>query len=173
MRTIEEMFDSMKKIASEEGYKFNPDKLELGYILQGMWDNEQRYGYPSCPCRLASGTLADDMDIICPCNYRDADIAEYGSCLCTLYVNDEWIAGRKPHDPVPERRPQEYTIKGYAGGMKEQKGAGGGEMVEVYRCQVCGYLCAREEAPDLCPICRAKKERFEKFNISKSSTAKT
>jgi rubrerythrin len=38
-------------------------------------------------------------------------------------------------------------------------------MVEVYRCQVCGYLCAREEAPDLCPICRAKKERFEKFKM--------
>jgi ferredoxin-thioredoxin reductase catalytic subunit/rubredoxin len=164
MRTIEEMFDSMKKIASEDGYKFNPDKLELGYILQGMWDNEQRYGYPACPCRLASGTLSNDMDIICPCNYRDADIAEYGSCLCTLYVNDEWIEGKMPHEPVPERRPQEYFIKGYPA-INEQKGAGGGKMVEVYRCQVCGYLCAREEAPDLCPICRAKKERFEKFKM--------
>ena len=49
MRTIEEMFDEMKKIAREEGYKFNPDKIELQDILQGMWDNEHRYGYPSCP----------------------------------------------------------------------------------------------------------------------------
>ena len=56
MRTIEEMFDEMKKIAREEGYKFNPNKLELQDILQGMWDNEHRYGYPSCPCRLAGGS---------------------------------------------------------------------------------------------------------------------
>jgi ferredoxin-thioredoxin reductase catalytic chain len=33
----------------------------------------------------------------------------------------------------------------------------------VWRCKVCGYLCARESPPELCPICKAKKERFEKF----------
>jgi len=47
MRTIEEMFDVMKKIAQDEDYKFNPDKVELQDILQGLWDNEQRYGYLS------------------------------------------------------------------------------------------------------------------------------
>ncbi len=164
MRTVEDMFAIMNKIAGEEGYKFNNNKVELDDILRGMWENEQRYGYPSCPCRIASGVLADDMDIICPCNYRDADIAEYGSCLCWLYVDDDWISGKKPHKIVPERRPQEYYEKGYPG-IIEQKGAGGGEMVEVYRCQVCGYLCARDEPPDLCPICRAKAERFEKFSF--------
>ncbi len=164
MSTLEEMFAGMKKIADEEGYQFNPVKAELDDILKGLWDNVQRYGYPSCPCRLASGVIADDMDIICPCNYRDADIKEYGCCLCVLYVDDKWISGRVLHNPIPERRPQDYYVKGYPG-VQEQKGAGGGEMVKVYRCQVCGYLCAREEAPDLCPICRAKKERFENFGI--------
>ncbi len=33
----------------------------------------------------------------------------------------------------------------------------------VWRCRVCGYLCAREEPPDVCPICKVKKDRFEKF----------
>jgi ferredoxin-thioredoxin reductase catalytic chain len=33
----------------------------------------------------------------------------------------------------------------------------------VWRCKVCGYLCARDEPPDLCPICKVKKERFERF----------
>jgi ferredoxin-thioredoxin reductase catalytic chain len=33
----------------------------------------------------------------------------------------------------------------------------------VWRCKVCGYLCARESPPEVCPICKAKKERFEKF----------
>lgn len=163
MRSIDDMFLEMKKIAGEEGYRFNPYREELANLLEGLWVNEHRYGYPLCPCRLGYGELAQDMDIICPCNYRDADIAEFGSCLCTLYVDEEW-GDTKVHEPVPERRPGEYFIKGYPA-IIEQKGAGGKDMAEVYRCQVCGYLCAREEAPDLCPICRAKKERFEKFGM--------
>ncbi len=164
MRTVVEMFAEMKKIADEEGYQFNPVKEELDGLLQGLWDNDHRYGYLSCPCRLASGLLADDMDIICPCNYRDADVEEYGCCLCVLYVSDDWISGKKKHEPIPERRPLEYYEKGYPS-LMEQKGAGGKEMAQVYRCTVCGYLCARGEPPDLCPICRAKKERFEKFEM--------
>jgi len=27
----------------------------------------------------------------------------------------------------------------------------------VWRCKVCGYLCARNEAPGVCPICEAKR----------------
>jgi ferredoxin-thioredoxin reductase catalytic chain len=33
----------------------------------------------------------------------------------------------------------------------------------VWRCRVCGYLCAREGPPEVCPVCKAKKERFERF----------
>ena len=39
-------------------------------------------------------------------------------------------------------------------------------MAQVYICTVCGYLCARGEPPDFCPICRAKKERFEEFEMN-------
>jgi ferredoxin-thioredoxin reductase catalytic chain len=33
----------------------------------------------------------------------------------------------------------------------------------VWRCRVCGYLCARDGPPEVCPICKARKERFERF----------
>jgi len=33
----------------------------------------------------------------------------------------------------------------------------------VWRCKVCGYICAREEPPEICPICKVKKDRFERF----------
>jgi len=33
----------------------------------------------------------------------------------------------------------------------------------VWRCRVCGYLCAREQPPEVCPICKVKKDRFERF----------
>jgi rubrerythrin len=41
----------------------------------------------------------------------------------------------------------------------------GGPISEMpmWRCTVCGYLCAREGPPDVCPICKVTKERFERF----------
>ena len=33
----------------------------------------------------------------------------------------------------------------------------------VWRCTVCGYLCARDAPPEVCPICKVGKERFERF----------
>ena len=35
--------------------------------------------------------------------------------------------------------------------------------IPVWRCKVCGYLCAREQPPEVCPICKVKKDRFERF----------
>jgi rubrerythrin len=33
----------------------------------------------------------------------------------------------------------------------------------VWRCKVCGYLCARPRPPLKCPVCRADQDRFERF----------
>ena len=41
------------------------------------------------------------------CDYREPDVAEYGSCYCNLYVSKEWLEGKIPHEYVPERRPPE------------------------------------------------------------------
>ena len=49
-----------------------------------------------CPCRLAAGDREWDRDIICPCVYREPDVAEYGSCYCNLYVSRAWNA-----EPLP------------------------------------------------------------------------
>ena len=35
--------------------------------------------------------------------------------------------------------------------------------IMLYALGTCGYLCAREQPPEVCPICKAKKERFERF----------
>jgi len=37
--------------------------------------------------------------------YREADVREFGSCYCQLYVSYEWNEGKIPHVIVPERRP--------------------------------------------------------------------
>ncbi|HEY5532543.1 MAG TPA: hypothetical protein VIK22_11180 [Candidatus Anoxymicrobiaceae bacterium] len=41
----------------------------------------------------------------------------------------------------------------------------GAPTVRVWRCKVCGYLCARIGPPEVCPICKVPRERFEPFEF--------
>jgi ferredoxin-thioredoxin reductase catalytic chain len=103
----EELYDFLKKAQEAKGFYFNKDKQRVFELLEGLLTNKERYGYMCCPCRLAANDREFDKDIICPCLYRDADVAEYGSCYCSLYVSPAWNNDTIPHDYVPERRPLE------------------------------------------------------------------
>lgn len=152
----ERLYDDLLDNARKSGYFLNPDKQFDMVLMNGLLVNEYRYGYQSCPCRLASGKFENDQDIICPCDYRDPDLTEYGMCYCALYVSEEIAKGEKMASSIPERR---NSVKTDA--AKEVPGG----KYPVWRCKVCGYLCARDNPPDLCPICKAQKERFELFKF--------
>ena len=108
MKDLEELYEALRKVQEPKGYFFNKDKTRVMELLEALRTNKERYGYMSCPCRLASGDREADKDIICPCVYREADVREYGSCYCNLYVSREWNEEKIPHAYVPERRePQE------------------------------------------------------------------
>lgn len=100
----ESLYETLRKIQEPKGYFFNPDKDLVLDLLGSLLLNKERYGYMSCPCRLAAGDKEHDRDIMCPCVYRTPDVAEYGSCYCALYVTREWMEGSVPHEYVPERR---------------------------------------------------------------------
>jgi len=103
----DELYEMLKKVQEPKGFFFNKDKDRVLEILQDLLVNKERYGYMSCPCRLASGDREKDRDIFCPCAYRADDVKDYGSCYCNLYVSREWNEGKIEHDYVPERRPVE------------------------------------------------------------------
>jgi len=84
-----------------EGYVFNPDIDWTLAALAGILVNEARYGYGSCPGRLARGRPEDDRDIICPCVFRAEDVAKYGRCHCHLYFSPRAPDGLAV--PVPDR----------------------------------------------------------------------
>ncbi len=102
--TPERLYEILIKYAASQGIQLNKDKEYVLEILEGLLRNESRYGYRSCPCRLAAGVKEKDTDIICPCVYRDPDIKDYGSCYCKLYVSREWNEGKIQQVKVPERR---------------------------------------------------------------------
>ena len=102
---VEKLREQLDREAEEMGYHLNPDLDFTKDLVCGLLVNEKRYGYHSCPCRLSSGDRDDDLDIICPCDYRDQDLNDYGACYCALYVSEEVLAGERDLGPVPERRP--------------------------------------------------------------------
>lgn len=153
------------------GYYLNPDPQFLQSLLEGLKRNEERYGYPSCPCRLASGKFEFDRDIICPCDYRDPDVAEFGACYCALYVRKDVYEGSTELKPVPERRSMEKQSRAYtvvAASPEEKPAAAAKGKSEVpseikpklWYCKQCGYVVFRDEPPYICPICKAKRELF-------------
>ena len=158
---VDKLFLRLHKEAEGGGYHLNPDTPFTKELVKGLIINQRRYGYWACPCRLASGDKKDDLDIICPCDYRDPDLTDYDACYCALYVSDAALKGEKKIGTIPERRPpaeerkkprpafQPFTLSAFP--------------LPVWRCRVCGYLCGREGPPEICPICKAKKDRFERF----------
>jgi ferredoxin-thioredoxin reductase catalytic chain len=194
---VERLFTRLDEEAESAGYHLNPDrKFTLG-LIEGMLVNDRRYGYWACPCRLASGVKKEDLDIICPCDYRDADISDHGACYCGLYVSQEIVDGKRKVTRVPERRPSEDKraaaaasaaspaermsaaepgTTGTPGAAPATSPAAGSSTQSpplpdlsglnkypLWRCRVCGYLCSRGQPPEVCPICRAKKDRFERL----------
>jgi ferredoxin-thioredoxin reductase catalytic chain len=159
---IDRLYKKLFNEAEKAGYHLGPDADFTKDLVRGLIVNENRYGYRACPCRLASGDRAGDLDIICPCDYRDSDLADYDACYCGLYVSGRIVKGEKELKPIPERRPteEERAVKKRATGRQNPSAE---LSLPVWRCKVCGYLCAREEPPEACPVCRASKDRFERF----------
>lgn len=102
---IESLYAELSSGGEKTDCFLNPNENLAKKLIEALLANEQRYGYQACPCRLASGNKEEDRDIICPCAYRDADVAEHETCYCGLYVSKNVFENKKTVKPIPERRP--------------------------------------------------------------------
>lgn len=110
--TFDEYAAILKKFAAQKGLPFNPDENVVNPLIEGLLANRNRYGYPSCPCRLAAGNFELDRDILCPCVYAVPDMDEFGKCYCELYVSRDYLNGKiEKTKRVPERRPPEKMFQ--------------------------------------------------------------
>ena len=158
-KDIDALYLKLFNEAEWSGYHLNPDVEFTKGLVKGLLTNEKRYGYWNCPCRRATGVKMDDLDVICPCDYRDPDLNDYGTCYCGLYVSYKVVKGEQQIGSIPERRPPAEERKKRRAPVIEQSKL----SKKVWRCKVCGYICARDVPPEVCPICFAHKDRFERF----------
>ncbi|MFX1561752.1 MAG: ferredoxin-thioredoxin reductase catalytic domain-containing protein [Promethearchaeota archaeon] len=175
MTTLEKVQRRAETDAKTHGYYLNPDPDFRHNLLMGLKENEERYGYPSCPCRLATGHFEIDRDIICPCDYRDPDIEEFGFCYCALYIRKDVFEDKLSIQPIPERRPLAKQERAYSRNHKttekttsitpKTKTSKSETGLKLWYCRQCGYVCFREEPPLVCPICKAKQEMFSEISF--------
>jgi ferredoxin-thioredoxin reductase catalytic subunit/rubredoxin len=161
-KEVDALYAKLEREAEAGGYHLNPDREFTRGLVEGLLTNLKRYGYMACPCRRAAGERQEDLDIVCPCDYRDPDLTAYGACYCALYVTKDVVEGRKEAEAIPERRPPERENRAQFRAEAAAEGPG----PKVWRCRVCGYLCARESPPEVCPVCKAAKDRFEPFRFA-------
>jgi ferredoxin-thioredoxin reductase catalytic subunit/glutaredoxin len=101
---VEKAYERLRKFSEKKGYFLNPDTAFVKNLVKSLLENQGRYGYWACPCRLASGNREKDRDIICPCDYMKLDVQEFGACYCALYVSEQVTQGEMEAKTVPERR---------------------------------------------------------------------
>lgn len=100
---IDALYMHSYREAEQTGYQQN---LDVGFIkdfTEGLLVNEQ-HGYWSCPC-LDTRDKGEDVGIVYPCDYCDADLNEYRSYSCALYVSSKTKDGVEQAESIPKRRP--------------------------------------------------------------------
>lgn len=108
MTTKEGMKQYVEQVSNKNDWILNMDSNTFNDLIDGLVENKNKYGYQSCPCRLASGKRDLDRDLICPCEYAKYDVKEFGACYCNLYLRVNFYETvKKDYVIVPERRPAE------------------------------------------------------------------
>ncbi len=91
-------------VTSKQAWELNPDAEFTDSLLEGLTVNWNRYGYYLCPCRDTEGSREADAELLCPCSYAKADIAEFGHCYCALFLKAGFSARGGIPGGIPDRR---------------------------------------------------------------------
>ena len=83
---IDGLMEKFDDYAKNNGFQLNPDKKTAERIINGLLENEKKYGKKYCPCRRITGNELEDLKKVCPCFWHKDEIKKDGHCLCNLYI---------------------------------------------------------------------------------------
>ena len=81
----QKMYEWTEKYANKVGYRLNPDREALDYVLDGLAIKLEKFGRRYCPCRIVTGNEDEDRKIVCPCIYHKKEVERDGNCHCELF----------------------------------------------------------------------------------------
>lgn len=83
---IKKLTKMYENYAVENDFRLNPNEKITKRILEGLIQNEKKYGNRYCPCRKVTNDPEFNKNIICPCIYHKDEIKAQGHCHCFLFV---------------------------------------------------------------------------------------
>jgi len=82
---IQKLIDEYQKYADSKGFKLNPNEKALRAVVTAILKKQKKDGANYCPCRLLTGDLEKDKEIVCPCVFHEEEVKTLGHCLCRLF----------------------------------------------------------------------------------------
>ena len=98
----------MKKYIAQKNYALNPSWMMSTNLQIWVSEMEATFGQRFCPCFEPSSDETLNKKMMCPCEYIEDEIKEYGTCHCALFGSaDLDKAGWKSSS---KRLMQEYQV---------------------------------------------------------------
>ncbi|MGB8951394.1 MAG: ferredoxin-thioredoxin reductase catalytic domain-containing protein [Candidatus Aminicenantales bacterium] len=83
----DDFLKAIEKFAEKNEFRVNPDQERVAMLLEGIFNNERNHGIKYCPCRLMTKDFAEDIKIVCPCNFLIHETyKDKGECWCGLFI---------------------------------------------------------------------------------------
>ncbi len=90
----------MEKYCEQKGYAINPNWMMATNLKSNLCEMEATFGKRYCPCFEPSDDATLNKKMMCPCEFVEDEIAEYGTCHCALFgpkdlTPQQWKASSK------------------------------------------------------------------------------
>ncbi|RLG13124.1 MAG: ferredoxin:thioredoxin reductase [Candidatus Nanohalarchaeota archaeon] len=85
MKKPKNTLKNLKSMQKKNGFRLNPNRKIIEYLIKGLIKNAEEFGKKYCPCRR----IHNDR-VICPCIHHKKEIKEQGHCHCFLFVSKEF-----------------------------------------------------------------------------------
>ena len=83
----QEILKAFEEFCRDNEFELNPDKTHVEECIDGILENEKKYGLKYCPCRIVSGDFQKDLELLCPCNFTIQEkYKAQEECWCGLFV---------------------------------------------------------------------------------------
>lgn len=75
----------IQKYTKKNGYVLNPNWMMSTNLKVWLSEMDETFGKRYCPCFEPSGDAGLDKKMLCPCEFVEDEIEEYGTCHCALF----------------------------------------------------------------------------------------